>query len=296
AQPANWESIIDEARSSNFFIESRKIIVVTVREEKKITLLKHDKALLKEYLAKPNPNTILIVYFSIEKSKDDYKQMKKLKVDKFIKALDCANLNSVDLDRISQQDFKNYVHGYLKTCNISITASALDKIIEIKEDDYISVLHQLPKLVIADTRDHGLDSEDIESIITGVEAHSIWDLTDAIECEDTDKYLKVLKYLFMNGISAVIIIGTLITHYNKLYMAKFLLKRRLPVSEIGQALGLHSFIMNRVISSARNFSERKLDSILDIIYKLDYNCKTSGEPSARLSLQNFAFRLKLLNR
>ncbi|MCP4149709.1 MAG: DNA polymerase III subunit delta [bacterium] len=289
-----WEEIINEANSSSFFIESRKIIIATIREEKRITILKADKALLKKYIAKPNPNTILLIYFSLNATKDDFKQIKKLKIDKFVKELASPKTNCVNLDKISHGEFNDYIHHYLHELGITITASALDRIIEIKEDDYISVLHQLPKLAIADIQDKGIDSEDIDKIITGVEAHSIWDLTDSIENEDVAKYIKILNYLFMNGVTATLIIGTLITHYNKLYIGKFLLNHQMPTAEIGRALGQHSYFLNKFIQTARSFSDKRLDRVLDLIYKLDYESKTSGENVVRLSLQNFALRLKLM--
>jgi DNA polymerase III delta subunit len=285
-----WEEIISEANSSSFFVQSRKILVVTIRDQKKITLKKYDKELLSGYLKKPNPNTILVVYFSMNVIKDDFKQMKRQKIDKFLKEISSPNTTSVNLDKINELEFKRHVTRYLKDNGMKITASALDKIIEVKEEDFISVLYQLPKLVIADVENNSIDSEDIDKIITGVEAHSIWDLTDAIEADDSEKYLKVLKYLFMNGIKATLIIGTLVTHYNKIYIAKFLLKRNYPVNEIGKLLGQHSYFLNKFIQSARNFSVKRLKHILKIIYELDFESKTRGEESSRLSLQNFTFR------
>jgi DNA polymerase III delta subunit len=290
-----WEEIIDEANTSSFFVQSRKIIVATIRDEKKISLKSKDEEILKEYFHSPNPNTILIVYISLNTTKDDFKQIKKLKIDKLLKKLDAPQIYNVNLDKISEDQTKNYIQSYLKNCGISITASAMDKIIEIKNNDFISILHQLPKLVISDIQEKSIDSEDINKIITGVEAHSIWDLTDAIESENTTKYLKVLKYLFIKGIKATLIIGTLITHYNKIYIAKFLLKRNMPVQDIGKALGQHPFFLNKFINSTRNFSQKRLHHILKMIYYLDYESKTAGEESARLSLQNFAFRIKFLS-
>lgn len=288
-----WEEVISEANTSSFFVQSRKIIVVTIREEKKITLSKYDKELLAGYLEKPNPNTILVIYISLNVIKDDFKQVKTQKIAKLLKDLKSSNCFAVDLDKISGNEVKGYIKTYLNQSGMNITASALNKIMEIKEDDYISILHQLPRLEIAEVEDKSIDSEDVEEIISGVEAHSIWDLTDALESEDTGKYLRVLKYLFMNGVSAQLIIGTLVTHYNKIYIAKFLLKCRYPVEEIGKALGQHSYFLNKFINTARRFPEKRLHHIVRMIYQLDYQAKTSGEPSARLSLQNFAFKVKL---
>ena len=289
-----WEEIVSEANSSSFFVRSRKIIVVTIRDEKKITLKKYDAELLKSYLKKPNSNTILVIYISLNLTKDDFKQLKKQKISKFLKELGSPNCYNVDLDNISESEVKNYIGRYLKAGGMSITASALDKIIETRDEDFISVLYQLPKLEIADVEGRSIDSEDIDEFITGVESHSIWDLTDAIESEDAGKYLRILRYLFMNGIKATLIIGTLVTHYNKIYIAKFLLKHNFPADEIGRALGQHRFFLNKFLNSARNFSENRLQYILRMIYDLDYQSKTTGEESARLSLQNFTFRIKLL--
>lgn len=289
-----WEEVIGEANSASFFVQSRKILVATIRDPKKITLNAADKKLLKSYAAKPNPNTLLVIYFSLNANKDDFKTIKTQKINKIIKELSAPSCYTVDLDKISEQEVKGYIFNYLKSSGMSITGSAIEKIFEIKEEDFISILYQLPRLEIAEVEDKSIDSEDVEKVITGVEAHSIWDLTDAIESEDAGKYLRILRYLFMNGIKPTLIIGTLITHYNKLYIAKFLLKRRYPVPEIGRALGQHSFFLNKFINTARSFSDKRLRQIIDLIYKLDFESKTSGEESARLSLQNFTFRIKTL--
>ncbi len=288
-----WEEIVSEANSSSFFLQSRKIVLVTIRDEKKITLKKYDKELIGNYLKKPNPNTILIIYFSLNVTKDDFKQVKRGKIDKFLKEVSSPNSYKVDLDKISEIEFKRFITSQLKDNGMSITQSALDRIIDIKEEDYISVLHQIPKLLIADVENNSIDSEDINKIITGVEAHSIWDLTDAIETENNEKYLKILKYLFMNGIKATLIIGTLVTHYNKIFIAKFLLRSNYPVEEIGRALGQHRYFLNKFISTTRSFSDKRLMDILRIIHNLDYESKTRGEESSKLSLENFTFQTKL---
>jgi DNA polymerase-3 subunit delta len=291
----SWEEVISEANTSSFFVQSRKMIVVTIREEKKIGLQKYDLDLVKNYLQKPNPNTLLVIYISLDVIKDDFQQIKRQKISKLLKDLNSPHCYNINLDNISDAEVRRYIQSFLKDAGRTITASALDKIMEVKEEDSASVLKQLPMLEIAAVENESIDSEDIEKITSGVEAHSIWDLTDAIESEDAREYLKILKYLFINGIGAALIIGTLVTHYNKIYIAKFLLKQNFPAQEIGRALGQHPYFLNKFISSARHFSEKRLQHILRLIYDLDYESKTSGEESARLSLQNFAFRIKLLS-
>lgn len=292
----SWEEILSEAKASSFFVRSRKIIVVTIRDEKKIALSKHDKEAMAEYLKNPNLNTLLIVYISLNVMKDDFKTIKTQKIAKLLSDFVSPQCFTVDMDKISESEVKGYIKQYLKGEGLAITLEALDKMMEIKDDDFISVLSQLPRLEIADVQNKTIDSGDIETVVTGVEAHSIWDLTDAIEREDAGKYLKILRYLFMNGVNATLIIGTLVTHYHKLFTAKLLLKKNVPVATIGKELGQPSFFLNKFIAAARNFSDKRLKHILQLIYNLDCESKMTSEDSARLSLQNFPFRIKMLRK
>ena len=170
----------------------------------------------------------------------------------------------------------------------------MEKMIELKGEDYASIINQLPKFEIAGYQEKSFDTEDIDKIITGIEPHSIWDLTESIENEDVNKYLEILRYLFINGVKPAFILGTLISYYNKIFTAKFLLKHSFPVADIGKVLQQPGFILNKFIRSVNSFSDKKLQQILKIIYKIDLELKTSGEESARLSLQNFIFQVKFL--
>lgn len=288
----SWQEIIEEAKSSSFFIQSRKMIIAVIRDQKKIIPSKDDIEIIMEYLKNPNPNTIFIIYISLNLIKDDFNQIKRGKISKLLNTIGSPELNVVDLDRISEREVKDYIKSFLKERGISITAGAMEKILEMKGDDFVSILQQLDKMVIADIQENSIDSEDIEKIITGLEAHSIWDLTEAIEKEDKEKYLKILSYLFTKGIKPALIIGTLITHYNKIFTAKFLLKRNFHINDIGKVLNQPAFLLNRFIAVVKNFSDKRLRHILEIIYNLDYESKTSGENSARVLLENFIFQIK----
>ncbi len=288
----SWSEIVEEAKSSSFFLQSRKLLVVTIRDQKKFIPSKSDIDIITGYINDPNPNTILVIYLSLDLMMDDFKNIKKGKIPKFINILGTRGVNIVDLDKISDRDAREYIKSYLKKDGISITASAIEKLLEIKGDDFISILHQLDKMVIADIEGKSIDAEDIDEVVTGIEAHSIWDLTEAIEKEDADKYLKILRYLFTNGIKPTLIIGTLITHYNKIFTAKFLLQRNFTVGDVGKVLNQPVFFLKRFINLVNGFSDRRLRHILKIIYKLDYESKTIGEKSAKVLLENFIFQIK----
>lgn len=288
----SWQEIIEEAKSSSFFIQSRKILIATIRDQKKLLPSKDDLNLLSEYIKNPNNNTILVIYISLNLTMDDFKLLRREKITKIFTHLSSDNLNLVNLDKISEKEVQQYVKKYLNSIGISITPSALEKIIDIKGDDYISILHQLRKMEISCGEEKNIDSEDVEEVITGIESHSIWELTETIEKEDTEGYLKILNYLFVNGIKPVIIMGTLISHYNKIFIAKFMLKKNININDIGRVLNQPRFLLQKFINLSRNFPGDRLKRIQKVIYDMDYESKTSGENSAKLSLENFIFQIK----
>lgn len=293
-EDSGWEEILEEANNSSFFISAQKVITVVIRDEKKISLNAAAKKALATYLQKPNPHAILIVYVSLDLSRDDYKQLKREKLSRLRDNLDSPHTVSIDLDRTSDGEIRNFIKSYMRERKIAISAGAVERIQEVMADDFVSIIHQLPKLEAAAAKTLTLSSEEVDELITGISSHSIWDLTEAIEREDAAAYLDILKYLFINGVKPSFIIGTLISYYHKIYTAKFLLRHRFSVADIGKVLQQPSFILNKFIALVKHFPEAKIQAVLNLIYRLDYESKTSGEESARISLQNFVFQVKLL--
>ncbi len=293
-EDSGWEEILDEANSSSFFISAQKVITVVLRDEKKISLGAAAKKAVAAYLQKPNPHTTLIVYVSLDLSRDDYKQLKKEKLSRLRENLESPHTVSIDLDRTSEGEIRNFVKGYMKERKITVSAGAIERIQEVMADDFASIIQQLPKLEAAAAQTLNIGVEEVDELITGINSHSIWDLTDAIEREDAAVYLDILKYLFINGVKPSFIIGTLISYYHKIYTAKFLMKHRFSTADIGKVLQQPAFILNRFIAQVKNFPDAKIQAVLNLIYRLDYESKTSGEESARISLQNFVFQVKLL--
>ncbi|MBN2344908.1 MAG: DNA polymerase III subunit delta [Candidatus Aminicenantes bacterium] len=293
-EECGWEDVLGEADSSSFFIGAQKIITVAIRDVKKIALGSVAKKVLAAYLRKPNPHTTLIVFVSLDLSRDDYKQLKKEKLLRLKENLESSHTVSIDLDRTSEAEIRAFIKQHLKERKIAISAGAIERIQEIMADDFPAILQQLPKLEAAAAGTQTIGSDDVDELITGVNSHSIWDLTEAIEREDAAAYLDILKYLFINGVKPSFIIGTLISYYHKIYTAKFLLKRRFPVADIGKVLQQPPFILNKFIALVKNFPDPKIREVLRLIYRLDYESKTSGEDSARISLQNFIFQVKAL--
>jgi DNA polymerase III delta subunit len=293
-EDVDWESVVMELKKSTFFVQSRKLLIVMIRSAQALTLKKSDREILTDYLQNPNPNAFLIVYPSLSISLDDYNNLKKSRIRTFTKLMSEQGALVVDLDSLPEKELVNYVTGRLKKKGVHITRDGTEKILELLGEEPALIIQQLPKFEIYQTRDNQIDSRDVELILTGFQSHSIWDLIRAIEAEDLKKYLKILNYLLINGYKPVFIQGTLISHYHKIYVARILLDKRYPAREIGRQLNQPGFFLQSFIDSVRRIPLHRLHKILDIMYRIDYESKTGGESLARLNLQNFIFRLRMM--
>jgi len=287
-----WADVVEEARTASFFIQSRKVIVATVRDPRKISLSRADQELLQQYLAKPSPHSLIILYISLALTPDDFRQLRKGKLATMLKHLESPATQVVDLDGVRDADVSKFIRDRLKESNVRITDGALDRLKEILGERFVSALHWINQFEAWAREDGVIDIHDVDRMVTGVDPHSIWDLTDAVEQEDAKSYLRVLRYLFANGVKPAMIIGTLVTYYNKIFTARFLLRQHRSTAEIGRILQQHSFFLERFIRTVRRFSDDRLGRILDLIYRMDFESKTGGEDAARLLLQQFIFQLR----
>ncbi len=283
--------LIEEARSASFFIQSRKILVAVIRDQKRLFSSKEDLDLFGKYLEKPNDDTIMVIYLSLNFTPDDFRTLRKSKINKIINHFPSDRMNLVDMDKIYDREIIEFIKKYLNERNINISISALDRVAEIMGEDLVTIMYQLNKLEIAGAGKGNIDSGDVEEIISGTGSHSIWELSEAIERKDSDSYLKILNYLFLNGIKPAIITGTLISHYNKIFIAKHMIKKNFPADEIGRVLSQPRFLLQKFMGQARNFSGSRLEKIGKLIYNLDYESKTGGEQTAKILLQNFIFQI-----
>lgn len=291
-EETGWGDVVEEARTASFFIQSRKVIVATIRDPRRVSLSKADQELLQQYLKKPSSHSLIILYISLALTPDDYKQLRKGKLATLFKHLDSPATQVVNLDGIRNSDVSAFIRNRLKDRDVRITAGALERMQEMLGERFVSSMQWINQFETWAREEGVIDIQDIDHMITGVDPHSIWDLTDAVAQEDAVAYLKVLRYLFANGVKPAMVIGTLVTYYNKIFTARFLLRQHRSTAEIGKILQQPSFFLDRFIHTVRRFSDNRLRRILDLIYRMDYESKTGGEEAARLLLQQFIFQLR----
>jgi len=289
-----WSEILQEAARPSFFIQTKRMLVLVIRDKKFLSMPgKEVQKEIKAYLENPNVNALLVVYLSLDLSRDDYKALKG-KIEAFRRFLAHENVLDVDLNRAGSSEIRSYLKSYFNKQDIKISVAAQERLLDILGNEPAAIIQQLPKLSLVAAETKSIDSADVESVITGISSHSIWELTEAVEKGDICAYLKILRFLFRNSIAPTFIIGTLVAYYNRIYLGKFLLQQRFGVQDIGRVLNQPSFLLNSFINLVRGFSMARLQSTCALLRRLDGGAKSNGEEWARSALQNLIFELRAL--
>ncbi len=292
----SWSDLLQEAASASFFVRGRRVLAAVIRERKYLGLPgKEVQQEIQAYLREPNPNTLLVIYLSLDLGRDDYKGLKS-KVDAMRRFLAHDNVLAVDLNRAGGAEISAYARSYFSNQGIKITPAAQERLLDILGNEPAQIIQQLPKLAMAAAESKVIDSGDVDSVITGISSHSIWELTEAVEKGDICAYLNILRFLFRNSIAPTFIIGTLVAYYNRIFIAKFLLQQKFGVSDIGRVLNQPSFLLDSFIRLVKGFSPARIDGVCRLLRRLDGGAKSNGEEWARSALQNLIFELRALPR
>lgn len=293
-ESVSWNELFAEAGNATFFIQDRKVLVFILRDRGRAVPAAEEIQVLARYLQKPNPNTLVVLYQSLEFSPDDYKQFRKQKLDPLAETLSPLPLLWVDLDHAETREVETWIQKQAEEAGVKLGSVAVNRMFELWADEPLRLLPHVPKVLVSVPQGKEVAVEDVEKLVTGMTTHSIWDLIDAVQQLDVRGYMAILKYLVVSGVKPPVIIGTLVTHYNKVLLAKMLQKSRVGSQEIGRILRQPPFILNRFLRMVSTISELHLRRVLKLLYQLDYESKQAGESSAYLLLETFILELKVL--
>jgi len=289
----DWEEILSEASQSSFFLAQKKVLVVTVRDGRKLSPGKNQAARIQAYAAQPSPHTLLVVYLSLPPDRESWKALKKRggRLESWAKLWDGPETALVDLDRLTPRDVGGWVRRTLRLQEQDATPAALERMLELRGDEFPDILLQLPKLTwISSEPRHQVDQGDVDRLLTGMKTRSVWDLTNALDQGDISRYLQILGDLFLAGVEVVALSATLITHVQRMVLGSFLMEGGASVRQAAQLLRIPPFLSSEFSTQMSRMNPERGRAILRLLYELDLACKTQGEDRTRLELELFAVR------
>ena len=115
--------------------------------------------------------------------------------------------------------------------------------------------------------------EDVEAVVATTRQRSVFELLDAIGEGDTGRAMAALGSLQISREPALRTLALVTRQVRQLLVAREILDSRGGRGEIGQALGLPPFLVDKIESQARRHSAASLRAMHQAVYRVDYDIK-----------------------
>ena len=235
----------------------KKIVYLDLRLSKK-TELKNVK-LLNDYIANPNPSTILII--SIGSNEDDF-------------GIDKKNIEIVDCNRLDIKFVEAKINSVLKNKNKSISASAIKLLIEYCLGDMAKIMVEIDKLIAYIGDRAGIEDKDIQEIVNRSIEYQVYELTDALAKKNSVKVYSILNDMKAKKDEYKTLPALIFAHFRRLF--HIAISSGVSNSELAKMLGVKEFAVKMSQAQAKMFSKSALKKINTLCSSLDFDLKQSN--------------------
>lgn len=196
-----------------------------------------------DYLARPNPSTVLVAVTS--------------KLDKRLKLYATLSkkgyLHVLDAPR----QLAPWVREEARRQGVAIDAPAITRLVEAVGDDLSRLSLALEQLGLY-AGDRPVSSDDVDELIADTRERTVFELTDAIGAVDRARALAAVAALCDQRESSIGVIAIVARHVRQLALLHHMRVSGVPRPEWAQRVGVPPFVIDKLIGQARRFSPRAL--------------------------------------
>jgi DNA polymerase-3 subunit delta len=196
-----------------------------------------------EYLAKPNPSTVLVAVTS--------------KLDKRLKLF--AQLSKKGFLHVLEapRQVMPWVRDEAKAQNVKMDQAAIGRLIDTVGNDLSRLALAIGQLGLY-AGDRPVTSDDVDDLVADTRERSVFELTDAIGAADKKRALAAVASLCDQRESAVGVVVMLARHIRQLSMLHYLRSQNVPRPEWASRVGVPPFVIDKLIQQARGYSPAAL--------------------------------------
>ncbi|HEY5945554.1 MAG TPA: DNA polymerase III subunit delta, partial [Kofleriaceae bacterium] len=191
------------------------------------------------YLAKPNPSTVLVAITN--------KLDKRLKL--FAQLSKKGYLHVLDAPR----QVAPWVREEAKLKNVRMDSAAMSRLIDTVGNDLSRLSLAIDQLGLY-AGDRPVTSDDVDELIADTRERSVFELTDAIGAADRARALAAVASLCDQRESAVGVVVMLARHIRQLSMLHACRAQGVPRSEWNSRIGVPPFVVDKLVAQARSYT------------------------------------------
>jgi len=158
-----------------------------------------------------------------------------------------------------------------------IEHEAAERLAEMVGEDTRIAAQEITKLLTYVNYARPVTATDVEQISIASAQGSVFDLVDALGTGEGQKAQKTLHQL-LESEDPFSLWGMVVRQFRLLLLAREVIESRGSQQDIERALGIHSYVAQKVYSQARRFTMSALESIYHQLLRIDEGTKTGQIP------------------
>jgi len=183
-----------------------------------------------------------------------------------------------------ERDLGRWVEQRMKAKGGTVTAQAAHELARFIGNDLRQLDQELEKLLAHADFQRPVTVTDVHNLVSATETDNVFALVDAIGLRQGERAVRYLHELLDSGKAPLYLLSMIERQFRILLQVKELHTRGATPSQIQKALGIsHSFIIEKSLRQAQNFSMTHLESIYDHLAEVEQAIKT-GEIGDVLAL------------
>ena len=235
---------------------------------------------LMEYIKKPSVSTCLVLYGqTIGPWKGHRKEIEKAgKVTEYT--------------RLKGRALVSWMKNRMKEKGKTLSEEAADYLVEVVGDRLYDLDNAVEKAFLSVGDKQTIELSDMEEITSEVKVSTVFDLTDAIGCQDLEKALGILeramesKAVFFRkeeegskfGDPIPVLLSMMAKQYWSMLVIKQMGSHQGDIGELAKALGTSPWNIKKLIDQGKTFSERSLREGILRCHQADLAIKRSRGP------------------
>jgi DNA polymerase-3 subunit delta len=220
-----------------------------------------------EFIEKIPESTRLVMYESVEQ-----RDAEKHWLNKWAEKTKLAQTQAFMSPRV--KDMSGWILNETKNQNGQIEKAAADKLVEMVGANTRQAAQEISKLLAYVNWARPIKVADVEAVSIVTAGPDIFAMVDALASGNGKSAQKLLHRLLENE-DAFSVWGMVVRQFRLLLLAHEVIDQRGGPREVEQALGVHSFVAEKVFSQAKRFSLPALEKIYHKLLEIDEAAKTS---------------------
>lgn len=223
-----------------------------------------------EFVSIPIDTTIFVAVF------DSVDQRKKIFKDLFKK------MTVVEFAEVPERFIPSWIDKIARSYGKSIAPPVALALQNLVGHRLIDLNNEINKLSLFIGEKKHIETSDIEAVVSKYKIDSVFELTNAIAAKQTEKALKIQKYLLDQGESEVGILAMITRHMRILLLTQEALQKRMSGPALSQYVGVPPYFVNQYIQNSKDWPYNKLTKVYQKLLETDRNLKSSS-----IASQNF---------